>query len=212
MNKKALTRWSKLTLPVALMAVSLSVSAAPQYNISGSAMEKMNESATSRLQVNPNMRLVRRCPGRDPAVTNLVVTNKRVSSTGRGIADFKATVKNLGMQDFVSNPNQASLTIQSHNKRVSGPNAYRTLKTQRIGRLNAGATLNVSARLVTDNFFIQWGHRTARHGECQVERDIIASLNYDPDILLDANPRNDDCNFNNNRRKLTLKYMARCPW
>lgn len=162
--------------------------------------------------MNPNMRLVRRCPGRDPAVTKLVVTNKRVASSGRGIADFRATVKNLGMQDFVSNPNQAALTIQSHNKRISGPTAYRTLKNQKIGRLNAGATLNVSARFVTDNFFIQWGHRTARHGECRVERDIIASLNYDPDILLDANSRNDDCNFNNNRRKLTLKYMARCPW
>jgi hypothetical protein len=59
--------------------------------------------------------------------------------------------------------------------------------------------------------FLEWGHRDAHPGECQVEIEIMVMLVLDSDIHVDDSPNNDDCEADNTRF-YRYEYMAACPW
>jgi hypothetical protein len=203
---------------VTIMMFSVSVMLSPQTAL-GAEEKKLilKETQTikkplkkmKKIEAGPMLQVIKPCPGPDPAVIRLNIAKS--ASAGKGILNITATVKNIGSQDFVSGAGQQSVLIQSYNKAVSGPSAYERLKKRGFTRLNKGSSLTVPARHEL-NLFIEWGHRTAHSGECQCERDIIASISLDPDIYMDANTQNDDCNQGNNTKRQTVKYMCQCPW
>lgn len=195
----------------ALTAISL----IPTGVILGAEMKKPGtELKMPTQQVSPAQQVVPRitkpCEGPDPAIVKIDV--RKSASSGKGYLTVVAAVQNAGTGDFVSNPDQAAIMVQVYDARQSGASAYTTVKLQKVSRLNKGASLNVRGDRYRIDNFIEWGHRTATSGECQAEREAIVYMNYDPDIRMDGNPRNDDCNANNNRRTETVPFMVQCPW
>ena len=194
---------------VTIMMFSASIMFSPQAAL-GKEATGVKKMETQKLIMKPaTMRVLKPCTGPDPAVIRLNIAKS--ASAGKGILNITTVVKNIGTQDFVSGAGQQSVLIQSYNKAVSGPSAYEQLEKRDFIRLNKGSSLTVPARHEL-NLFIEWGHRTAHSGECQCERDIIASISLDPDIYMDAKKTNDDCNQGNNTKKQTVKYMCQCPW
>ena len=153
------------------------------------------------------------CDGPDPGVVSLRVTKSIIVRNGVkiGVLRITSTLKNVGTQDFVSRPGQQAFVIQAKNPAISGPRAYETLARRDFRRLNKGASITLTATYEIPRI-IEWGHRERRYGECQAERVIWSFVSYDPDISMDGNPQNDDCNVRNNKKRYTVKYMVECPW
>ncbi len=158
------------------------------------------------------------CDGPDPAVTSLRVTRSIIVRNGLkiGVLRITSTLKNVGARNYISRRNQQAFVIQAKNPAVSGPRAYETLAKREFPRLIKGASITLTATYEIPRL-IEWGHRERRYGECQAERVILAYVSYDPDILMDGNPQNDDCNGTgpaqvNNQRRYTVRYMVECPW
>lgn len=193
---------------VTIMMFSVSIMLSSQAAL-GKEAPAVKKIENQKLMKPATMQVIKPCPGPDPAVIKLNIAKS--ATANKGILNITTVVKNIGMQDFVSGAGQQSVRIQAYNKAVSGPSAYEQLAKRDFTRLNKGASLTVTARHEL-NQFIQWGHRAAHTGECQCERDIIASISLDPDIYMDAKKTNDDCNQGNNTKKQTVKYMCQCPW
>lgn len=201
---------------VTIMMFSVSMMFSPQTAVGAEEKKLILKEAPAlkkpveKIKIKPGMmQAIRPCPGPDPAVIKLNIVKS--ATANKGILNITTIVKNIGLQDFVSGSGQQSVRIQAYNKAVSGPSAYEQLAKRDFTRLNKGASLTTTARHEL-NFFIEWGHRTAHTGECQCERDIIAAISLDPDIYMDANKQNDDCNQGNNTKRQTIKYMCQCPW
>ncbi len=160
----------------------------------------------------------RPCEGPDPAVITLKVTKNVITRDGKkiGVLNITAVMQNIGTKDFVSRPGQQSFVIVIKNPAVSGPRAYETLRSYGFYRLKKGAIVTLRTRYEIPDF-IEWGHKNAHPsaGRCKAERIVLAYISYDPDILLDSNPQNDDCNGTgpfqtNNGKRWTIKYLYYC--
>jgi len=125
---------------------------------------------------------------RDPAAVSLtfqVLSRDRAYPT-QGRIRLTGVVKNVGNVAFESDPRQASaqLTEQS-------PGGRPAIRAQQdIANLAPNATITLTYELAWD---------TAR----EFPPTFTLLLSYDPDIYLDANKKNDDCNQNNNKKELT---------
>lgn len=118
------------------------------------------------------------CP--NPAVTSFSV--EVVSKSGTtGTIRFTGIVRNLGLQDFQSGVGQQSVQLYANS----------TLLAQ------VEFTNLASLAEVTLTHEIAWSSSTEFPPTYQL---LIA---YDPDIYIDNNPNNDDCNTTDNSAQLT---------
>ena len=144
-------------------------------------------------KVKPTVPLpVKEC--RDPAAESLtfVILSRDKAHPTRGRINLTGVVKNLGNATFESNPNQARAQLA----RVPSAGPPAMLSATDIAILRAGASIRLGAT-------VDWD--TAQ----EFPPRFVLSLTYDPDIRLDANFRNDDCNTNNNSRELTADQINR---
>jgi hypothetical protein len=170
---------------------------------------------TKKLKPISKITLLKPCDGPDLSAGRPIISKSVDMARKKGILNITGKITNIGKQDFVSNPNQASANIIVYNPGFTGPNAYTYVKKVPISRLNKGQSITLRGRYEISGF-IEWNHRNPRTGECQAEVEVIVSVAYDPDIRMDSNPRNDDCNSKNDRCPKvpanTVKYMVECPW
>lgn len=120
--------------------------------------------------------LQKTCP--NPAIVELQVGIIRKTSRFAGTIQLKAVLKNIGNADYVSAPNQQSVQIH-HGRNL--------LKNERFGNLRKGEVKIIAVQL-------PWNAA----GEFQ--DNMTARIVYDPDIRMDGNPRNDDCNMRDNSK------------
>lgn len=98
----------------------------------------------------------------------------------KGMVKVTATVKNVGLQPYESRARQQALHLYQDGHLVA---------TKPFVNLNVGQAVSVS-------FVRRWSISSPAEGE--FPPTYKAEIGYDPDILQDANPRNDDCNPKNN--------------
>ena len=115
------------------------------------------------------------CSGADPRVVGLgyELIERNGSS---GVVRLTGTAENYGRSDFVSGEGQQALQILDAAGFEMAAQPFETLAT--------GETVTV---------VYDW--------ELQLEfvpATVHLHIGYDPDILIDGNPENDDCNFYNN--------------
>lgn len=103
-----------------------------------------------------------------------------------GIVVLRATVSNLGAQDYVTSDNQQMLRL------IQGK---QVLQTKPFSNLGKGQKEHIQAK-------VNWDKRTAL-------QDFRVMIVYDRDILHDGNPLNDDCNGANNTRTLSASTISR---
>lgn len=153
------------------------------------------------------------CNGPDPAVTALQVNEGVTTRNGRrvGILSITSTLKNIGTKDYTSRRGQQSFSIQVKDPSISGPRSIHIVKSKDFPVLRKGASITLRGTYEIP-YFIEWGHRTPRYGECRASLIIYGTISYDPDIFMDANPHNDDCNLKNNTKQKEVKFMVSCPW
>jgi hypothetical protein len=124
------------------------------------------------------------CP--DPAVTNVLV--RGISRDAPNVYGFVLTgiIGNEGA-DYRSAEGQQLVYV--HKLQPGTP--ARLVKTQGFGNLNRGGRVQVLHRVLA------WNTTT------EFPADFEFQIAYDPDILRDGNPANDDCRAANNRRRIT---------
>ncbi len=105
---------------------------------------------------------------------------KRIKITGY--------IKNIGAGPFNSGPNQAAAYLYEI---PAGAASGRELAHQAIINLAAGATMQLT-------YERDWDSSSPSEGEFPPNYRLQILL--DPDIYMDANKANDDCNQNNNRK------------
>ncbi|MBI4381335.1 MAG: hypothetical protein HY574_09110 [candidate division NC10 bacterium] len=126
---------------------------------------------------------------RDPKAMGLkfaVISKDPKWPATQGKIRITGAVKNVGNAVFESDPRQASAQLLEER-----PGARAEMKAQQnIARLNPGQSINL-------NYERAWNTAT------EFPPKYILMIVYDPDIYIDANKKNDDCNRNNNRAELT---------
>ncbi len=132
--------------------------------------------------------------GIDPAAFEIRFEIVRRDSQFRGRIRITGVVKNIGNKAFQSDPNQAAAYLYQLPPGV--PPATATGGTivaqQKISNLAPGATINLSWER-------DWNSSSPNEGEFPPSYRLLIS--YDPDIYMDANKNNDDCNQNNNKKE-----------
>lgn len=128
-----------------------------------------------------------KCP--NPAIVELQVGIIRKDPRNRfqGTIQLKAVLKNIGTANYVSRSNQQS--VQIHQGR-------RLLKNERFGNLRKGEVKIIAVQM-------PWNAA----GEFQ--QNLKASIVYDPDIRMDGNKQNDDCNMRDNTKTIAPARVNR---
>jgi len=130
------------------------------------------------------------CP--DPAITGLRALHASRNTDGTYNFLLAATITNKGSVPFISRRGQQAITFSEGRRMLlfelwSG--------TQRLA---AGASENQYLDRV-----VRWNPwAKSRHG-------FTAQITYDPDIFIDGNPQNDDCNMSNNKLSLSADEAVR---
>lgn len=96
-------------------------------------------------------------------------------------------VKNIGRRDFVSNPAQMSVAL--YEVTPGGKTILR--KKASYGNIPAGGTVQLAP------YYANW------YTGNEFPSSFRLVIMYDPDIQLDNNPRNDDCNSGNNVKEVS---------
>lgn len=135
------------------------------------------------VQVTPGTRDILRSPScPDPATTKIKYELIRRISPTQGRVRITGVVKNIGSQYTSGSNQQGVLLYELH----PGGVAPRAVKDQAFQNLAPGQE-------VTIVFERDWS------ASDEFPPDYAIQLTYDPDITIDGNPRNDDCNLRNNR-------------
>jgi hypothetical protein len=125
----------------------------------------------------------RACP--DPAAVKIdfqIIKRYTPFTAGMRIV---GTVKNLGSKPYLSSPGQQTIYLSVEG--VAAPVAQRTFH-----KLAPGQEVTVS-------FTRNWNSASPAEGE--FPPSYMLWIGYDPDIAIDGNPQNDDCNGQNNKLK-----------
>ncbi|MGZ5441349.1 MAG: hypothetical protein ACXW5U_05515 [Thermoanaerobaculia bacterium] len=124
---------------------------------------------------------------RDPAAQSLTFQIiSRGAHRTEGRIRITGVVKNVGDAVFQSDPRQANVALYE-----TSPGARGTVRAQQgIARLEPNHT-------ITLDFERDWSIST------EFPPTYSLLITYDPDIYIDANKNNDDCNRNNNKKELT---------
>lgn len=120
------------------------------------------------------------CP--DLVIQGLHVINMQYNN-GQYAFGVAGVVRNIGSADYVSRPNQQSVNFT----------AAGSIRSLRFGNVSRGGSVRAGAV-----FRVPGGEFTP---------DIIASLSFDPDINVDKNTANDECNTRNNRAVLSRSVI-----
>lgn len=128
-------------------------------------------------KINPKL-LQRNCP--DLAAVDIRF-QKISGGAHSGNVRITGVIKNVGKQNFVSNPRQMYVLLYE----VSLTGRARVLARRSVGNIPAGRTFSLS-------FVKNW------YAGNEFPPNYKLCISYDPDIKLDSNPKNDDCNSANN--------------
>ena len=126
------------------------------------------------------------CP--DPAATSIDFSIASRSSRYRGRARITGTVKNVGTAPYVSGPNQQLAELWE----VPVGGRPRLVAQRAFQNLEPGAEVTVT-------FERDWYSASPAEGEFPPTYRVTVA--YDPDIRIDGNVKNDDCNGGNNVRE-----------
>ena len=131
------------------------------------------------------------CP--DPAAESILFTIVRRDSQFRGRIRITGVVKNIGGASFISDPRQAEAQLLELPAGVPPASATtgRIVARRAISNLAAGAVLNLS-------YERDWNSSSPSEGEFPNSYRVL--ITYDPDIYMDENKQNDDCNQSNNKK------------
>jgi hypothetical protein len=127
------------------------------------------------------------CP--DPAATEIRFSIVRSYTQFKKRIRITGIVKNIGRQPFVSGPNQASAHLY---EMPLGSSSGRLVAQRAFRNLNPGATVQVF-------YERDWNSSSPSEGEFPPNYKLL--IVYDPDIYMDANKKNDDCNQRNNKKE-----------
>lgn len=124
----------------------------------------------------------------DPAA--IAVDFRLVRRTGRftGQVEIVGTIRNVGTADFISGKGQQGIQLYEE---VPGARP-RLVASLPFERLNQGAELQI-------RYTREWNASSPAEGEFPPTYRL--QISYDPDIVLDGNPKNDDSNWRNNSRE-----------
>ena len=128
---------------------------------------------------------------RDPkamAVKFQVISKDPKWPTTQGKIRITGEVKNVGNAVFESNPGQQQASAQLFEEPAGGRGVFKA--EQKFANLAPGASIFVN-------------HERAWNTATEFPPKYILMIVYDPDIYIDANKKNDDCNRDNNRAELT---------
>ncbi len=144
------------------------------------------DGANQLLIKKPTINIPVGCP--DPAAESLtfrVLSKDAKFPMSAGRILITGVVKNVGNAVFESDPRQANVTL--YEIQAGGRGIVKA--QQSISRLEPDATITLT-------YTTDWNKAI----EFPVTYSLVIS--YDPDIYLDANKKNDDCNQNNNKKEL----------
>jgi hypothetical protein len=131
--------------------------------------------------------ITRVCP--DPAAVEIRFQIVRSYTQFKKRIRITGIVKNVGGKAFNSGPNQAKAYLYEV---PIGASSGRIVAQREIRTLAAGATM----QLVYER---DWNSSSPSEGEFPPNYRL--QILYDPDIYMDANKDNDDCNQNNNKKE-----------
>ncbi len=163
----------------------------------GGAPEGLEPKATRRLRqpggfAGPGGGLVGSCDGPDlAAFLTLKEAERKPDGSYRLRFDFG--LRNVGSADFVSGRGQQHIVLLNGSRTVVGP-----VEFSPPGPVHSGVSHTYR------------GFRGATfdwHGG-EFATDVVARIGYDPDIFMDGNPDNDDCNMSNNEARMTAEQIA----
>jgi len=127
-----------------------------------------------------------RCYGPDPAAYRINFKIIQRYSRFRGRVRISGIVKNIGMQAFHSDPRQASVCLYEFVLGMRG----RVVARRSLEDLAPNTTISLV-------YYRNWDSSSPAEGE--FPPNYVLLIAYDPDILSDGNPQNDDCNYKNNQ-------------
>lgn len=158
--------------------------------------------------------LPRLCLGPDLVVENMRITLGRWGSM---FAVVTANVVNRGTKAFHSKPGQAEALLIGKASWYTYPNTpggQMVLNRISITHLEIGQSLHIQGSFDLPGFQKNGCTVPLKPGECCRELQAIVMVSYDPDIRMDGNPGNDDCNAGNNVCADTpdthVKFTIRC--
>jgi hypothetical protein len=150
------------------------------------------------------------CNGPDLAVSTPNI--KAENYNGQWWVVTRAKVTNQGTKDFVSKPGQARILLIC--KRLWIPGDQTVMDRAAITGLKKGANMDAGGSFQLPDFLKAGCDTPLKPNECCREVQIILKIVYDPDIRMDGNPANDDCNARNDSWPDTpdtrLKYTISC--
>lgn len=165
---------------------------APNHMVSNKAIFKLDCLQVAVIKPGMQLRtdLIRpRVDCIDPAATEIRFEIVRRDSQFTGRIRITGVVKNIGNKAFQSGPNQAAAYLY---QLPPGATSGGTLVAQQpFTDLAVGNALNVSWER-------DWNSSSPNEGEFPNSYRLL--IVYDPDIYMDANKENDDCNGNNNQK------------
>jgi hypothetical protein len=163
-----------------LVALSTASSAFAQLSLPASGNLPITQVPTPQLR-RPIPIQARQCP--NPAAHRIDFRILNRTSQFRGQVQITGVVKNLGNAAYISNPNQQSIHLYEGSRLV----------TQKpFQNLTPGQEVTVT-------YTRSWDASSPSEGEFPPTYKLL--IVYDPDIRLDGNPRNDDCNAANNQKQ-----------
>lgn len=125
-----------------------------------------------------------KCP--DPAVQRIDFAIVSKTSQFSGKVRITGVVKNVGLEPYISGPNQQAVYLYE----VPMGGKSNLVATKKFQNLNPGQEVKVT-------YERNWNASSPAEGEFPPSYKVV--IGYDPDIRLDSNPKNDDCNMNNNQ-------------
>ncbi len=143
----------------------------------------------ARVRMVPPGGLVTVKPCIDPAAFEVRFDIVQRHDTWKALMKITGVVKNVGNQPFVSDPRQAVAYLY---ELPPGATTGGTLRAQKqFGDLPVGGTVEVSWER-------EWNSSSPSEGEFPPSYRLL--IGYDPDIYMDANKQNDDCDQSNNSK------------
>jgi hypothetical protein len=121
--------------------------------------------------------------GRDPAVERIDFNVVRRTDRFKALIRVTGVVRNIGDLPYESSPTQQSLHLYEDRRLV---------QTVAFQNLAPGQEIVI-------HYERDWDASSPAEGEFPPAYKVI--IGYDPDILLDANPNNDDSVQNNNQKE-----------
>jgi len=139
------------------------------------------------------------CP--DPAAVGIEFTILSRRTQFKGRVRIEGVVRNLGRAAFQSRPGQQ--TVQLYEVGIGGgrpklvaEKSFTSLLPQLVNEKSSAALASPVVRVQYER---DWDSRSPNLGEFPPSYRLV--IVYDPDIRLDGNKQNDDCNMGNNSKE-----------